>query len=144
MSNPGRSVWKVVWNNFLKSFQPRKNQGDLVGMDNFGNKYFEIAADPSAGKRKPTRWFEPTISDKYDQELSAEWEAWLRGRRNNPPTPGEIAQNLAVSNLKKINAAELEQKHHPGAVPNPEKVQGFPKFDEYEVMPGTHQDKEKK
>ena len=54
-----------------------------MGEDYYGNKYFEIAANPSIGKRKPERWFEPSGEDKeiFDQERTAEWESWLRGRR---------------------------------------------------------------
>lgn len=52
-----------------------------MGEDYFGNKYYEIPANPSIGKRKPSRWFEPSQKDAFDQERTAEWDAWLRGRR---------------------------------------------------------------
>jgi len=40
--------------------------------------------------------------------------AWLRGRRETPPTTEEIMKNLAISDLKKQNAAELEAKEPTG------------------------------
>lgn len=56
--------------------------GNLMGEDYFGNKYFEIPANPNIGKRRPERWFEPSGDrDAFDRELTAEWEAWLRHRR---------------------------------------------------------------
>lgn len=84
MSNPsrGRSVLGMIWNNFRNSIRPRQIRGNLVGEDYFGNKYFEIPANPSIGKRKPERWFEPIGDpDAFDRELTGEWESWLRGRR---------------------------------------------------------------
>lgn len=52
-----------------------------MGEDYFGNKYYEIPANPSIGKRKASRWFEPADKEAFDQERTAEWDAWLRGRR---------------------------------------------------------------
>jgi len=142
-----RNILKMIWTNFMNSLRPRQIKGNLMGKDTFGNKYFEIPADPSVGKRKDSRWFKPTVHDKYDQELPAEWEAWLRGRRKVPPSEEEVLKNQAISDMKKVNAAELEKEYHPekvNALPEPVTSKGFPKYDEYELQPGQHQDREKK
>lgn len=78
---PPRSILKMIFTNFINSFKPRQIKGTYIGEDYFGNKYYEIPPNPSIGKRKASRWFEPIHKDDFDQELSAEWEAWLRGRR---------------------------------------------------------------
>jgi len=144
-----RSILKMIWTNFVNSLRPRKISGNLMGKDNFGNKYFEIPADPSIGKRKDSRWFEPPAKnhlDKFDQDMPAEWEAWLRGRRKVPPTDNEVLQNQAIADMKKVNAAELEKEYNPQkleAPPEPYTSKGFPKYDEYETKPGDKQDKDK-
>lgn len=82
MAKPPRSILKGIFTNFLNSLRPRQIRGNLMGEDYHGNKYFEIAANPSIGKRKAERWFEPSgDKDAFDREITAEWEAWLRGRR---------------------------------------------------------------
>lgn len=78
---PPRSILQMIFGNFLKSFKPRQIRGTYVGEDYFGNKYYEIPPDPSIGKRKASRWFEPTDKEAFDQEITAEWNAWLRGIR---------------------------------------------------------------
>lgn len=82
MSKPPRSVLKFILTNFFNSLRPRQIRGNLIGEDYFGNKYYEIPPNPHLGKRRPERWFVPA-NDKeaFDRELTAEWEAWLRGRR---------------------------------------------------------------
>jgi hypothetical protein len=83
MAREGRPLIRIIIQNFLNSFKPRQIRGDLKGEDYLGNKYYEIPADPSRGKRKPSRWFEPPgkPEDDHGHELTAEWESWLRGRR---------------------------------------------------------------
>lgn len=78
---PPRSIIKMIFGNFLNSFRPRQIRGTYMGEDYFGNKYYEIPANPSIGKRKASRWFEPIDKDDFEQERTAEWDAWLRGRR---------------------------------------------------------------
>lgn len=143
MSGPTRSAWGTVFNNFIKSFRSLKAQhkGDFKGQDNFGNKYYEIPADPQRGRRKTARWFEPPEKDNYGQEISGEWESWLRGRRTEPPTEEEVARNLAIAALKKKNAALLEgkadiQRGHKIEIQDEKGIGSFPKYDEFEIMPG--------
>lgn len=70
---------KIIFQNFINSFRPRQTKGNLMGEDYFGNKFFEIPKAP--GRAKTARWFEPLEKENHEQEMAAEWEAWLRGRR---------------------------------------------------------------
>ncbi|KAL3245002.1 hypothetical protein MRX96_018398 [Rhipicephalus microplus] len=69
MSSPGRGVIARIWRNFLASITTKQLPQREVGRDHFGNKYFEIAADPSRGKRKPRRWFEPRTKDNFAADM---------------------------------------------------------------------------
>lgn len=53
------------------------------GKDYIGNEYYEIPADPSVGKRKASRWYDPPKELDFQDPIPAEWEAWLRMRRCN-------------------------------------------------------------
>lgn len=162
----GRSVFAFIWNNFVNSLKPRQRQGNFVGADYLGNTYFEIPAQPEIGKRRSERWFVPPgkISDGYNQELTAEWEAWLRHRRctkfifltaqytrityiynifnlvtcrNDPPTEKELKQNLAIMNMKKFNASKLDEKFQTTKLE--QQITGasnFPRYDEFERIVG--------
>ena len=128
-----------------------------MGTDPYGNTYYEIAAQPQLGKRRPTRWYNTAETNKkdivardtwagFDAELPSEWESWLRHRRADPPTEREVIQSLAMSEMKKINAAKLEDQRYKemkaaGLDPSPPGLQDhektpYPKYAEYEVMPG--------
>ncbi|EEZ98642.1 NADH dehydrogenase [ubiquinone] 1 alpha subcomplex assembly factor 2 [Tribolium castaneum] len=137
---PARNVWKAVLTNFINSLRPRQIRGNLVGSDYFGNKFYEIPADPSIGKRKASRWFEPPKKDDFQQEMPAEWEAWLRGRRKEPPTDDEVMRNYALMQTKKKNAIAVDAKG--GKMTPMEKgMETFPKRPEFEMIPGQKQDK---
>lgn len=134
MAQPTRSIWGNVLKLFLNSFKPRQFRGTLVGTDYFGNKYYEIKADSSIGKRRE-RWFEPPVKEDFMQEMPAEWESWLRGRRKTVPTEEEIMKNVAIMQIKKRNAIEVDKK---GGLMTPmtKGVETFPKRPEYELIPG--------
>jgi len=142
MANKERGIFRMIFSNFLKTFRPRQMIGTLKGKDQFGNQYYEIPPDPSIGKRRTSRWFVPKIKDKFDEEMPSEWESWLRGRRDTVPTQEEILKNIAISDLKKVNAAALQEKE-PSGIPKPikEGVQAWPKYGEYEIYPGEKSDK---
>lgn len=76
----GRPLIKIIFQNFINSFKPRKWRGTLVGEDYYGNKFYEIKPDEGNTQRQQ-RWFEPPEKENHEQEMAAEWEAWLRGRR---------------------------------------------------------------
>lgn len=132
---PPRRVFLAIFKNFINSLKPRQFRGNLKGTDYFGNKYFEIPANPSTGKRRDSRWFEPPEKDNFEQEMPAEWEAWLRGRRREPPTDEEVMNNLAIMEMKKRNAIVVDAK---GSKPVPltKGMETFPKRPEYEIAPG--------
>lgn len=51
-----------------------------MGTDLYGNKFFEIPVNSSSSRSRPSRWFEPPVKDDFQNEISSEWESWLRGR----------------------------------------------------------------
>ncbi|GJQ68865.1 hypothetical protein Trydic_g6064 [Trypoxylus dichotomus] len=125
----------MIFRNFINSLKPRQISGDLKGTDYFGNKYFEIPANPSVGKRLASRWFVPPEKDNFQQELPAEWESWLRHRRKEPPTEEEVMKNYALMQIKKQRAIEVDKK---GGLPAPlvKGMETFPKRPEFELTPG--------
>uniref|UniRef100_A0A224YUI2 NADH dehydrogenase (Ubiquinone) 1 alpha subcomplex assembly factor 2 n=1 Tax=Rhipicephalus zambeziensis TaxID=60191 RepID=A0A224YUI2_9ACAR len=135
MSSPGRGVIVRMWRNFLSSITTKQGPQREVGRDHFGNKYFEIAADPSRGKRKPRRWFEPRAKDNFSADMPPEWEAWLRGRRSSPPTQEEIAHNEEIKKVKQQRAAlaerNLTEEHQRRGGTQPQLPTGFPMYDDY-------------
>ncbi|GAB6032275.1 Mimitin, mitochondrial [Chamberlinius hualienensis] len=139
----GLVVW--IWNNFKDSIIKKRPSGDLVGKDHLGTQYFEIPADPQGGKRKPSRWFTPRDKLAFDQSMPPEWEAWLRGRRSDPPTQDEITANMAIAQTKKIKAKELEEQEQHRRLdavgPKSDNIpptakKDFPSYKEYEIIPG--------
>ncbi|XP_046428844.1 uncharacterized protein LOC124183826 isoform X2 [Neodiprion fabricii] len=84
---------------------------------------------------------------RWQQEVPAEWEAWLRYRRKEPPSDAEVLQSLALMKTKKKNAAELESaleatrssKSKPA--PLPEAI-GFPTYKDYQYPEGFKDSKE--
>lgn len=53
-----------------------------MGDDYFGNKYYEIPENPGSGRHRAERYFVPKDGKEcFDQELTGEWDAWMRGRR---------------------------------------------------------------
>ncbi|XP_056647357.1 NADH dehydrogenase [ubiquinone] 1 alpha subcomplex assembly factor 2-like [Diorhabda sublineata] len=136
MSHPqSRSIWAMIIKNFINSLKPRQFRGTLVGTDYFGNQYYEIPADPSVGKTRYSRWFNPPKKDDFMQELPAEWESWLRGRRKIPPTDEEIMKNVAIVQMKKKNAIKVNAEA--GQItPMTKGFESFPKRYDYESVPG--------
>uniref|UniRef100_A0A6M2DCX0 Putative mimitin mitochondrial n=1 Tax=Xenopsylla cheopis TaxID=163159 RepID=A0A6M2DCX0_XENCH len=139
---PARNIYLQILKNFVNSFKlGRANmKGNFIGKDYLGNEYYETPADPSIGKRKANRYFQPRIKNKFDQELPAEWEAWLRGRRPEPPTEEEIKENLRIIQMKQKNAKLLEDKFKTdktGVLAKPTAgMESFPKYTEFESVPG--------
>lgn len=135
-----RGIIRMILRNFINSFKPRQIIGNLIGSDYFGNKYYEIPANASIGKRRASRWFEPPKKDDFMQEMPAEWEAWLRFRRLNPPSEDEVMKNLALMQMKKRNAIEIDKQssqvtHMKGG------FESFPQHPDYEEVPGKSTEK---
>ncbi|CAN8004624.1 unnamed protein product [Ixodes hexagonus] len=140
-NNNGRRVVLQIWKNLWASMTSRKPPANEMGRDHFGNKYFEIPAQPSKGKRRPVRWFEPYIKDKFDQEVPVEWDAWLHCRRADPPTEEEILRNIAIMEAKKKSAILLKdaaqkerEERTGGAITSGESGDpaSFPSYPEYQ------------
>ncbi|KAK8735746.1 hypothetical protein OTU49_005299 [Cherax quadricarinatus] len=94
--------------------------------------------DPSKGKRHPKRWFVPPAEMRFDQDLMpAEWDAWLRNRRSEPPSESELKENLIIATMKKQNADNLSNEDGRKVI-SAEKISktSFPVYDEYEKTPG--------
>lgn len=142
-----RQVWRIVFRNFINSLRPKQVTGNNVGKDYIGNTYFEIPANPSEGKRKPSRWYDPPKGQDFQNPIPAEWESWLRMRRKEPPSEEEIAKNVAIAQIKKENAAKIEMKRlaEGGSLPAvPERgPQSYPTYDEYSTgdSEGVHSNK---
>lgn len=105
-----RGVFKMIWNSFISSLKPRYARRKLMGQDYYGTKYYEEEIRYSARKRPP-RYFIPVNKEDFEQELPAEWEAWLRYRRKDPPTREEIDANYQLAMTKKENARKLLETH---------------------------------
>ncbi|KAK9874349.1 hypothetical protein WA026_002699 [Henosepilachna vigintioctopunctata] len=132
---PTRRLWMIVFQNFINSFKPRQISGTLKGTDHFGNKYYEIPRNASVGQQRTSRWYDPPVKDDFMQEVPPEWEAWLRGRRREPPDEEEVLKNLAIMHMKKKNAKIVDAQAGK-KTPMSKGMETFPKYTEYEVSPG--------
>ncbi|KAL3271100.1 hypothetical protein HHI36_021596 [Cryptolaemus montrouzieri] len=133
-NEPTRRVWMIAFQNFVNSLKPRKLSGTLKGKDYFGNKYYEIISD--TGRQRNSRWYDPPVKDDIAQEIPPEWEAWLRGRRREPPSEQEILKNLEIMRMKKKNAIAVEAKAGK-KTPMQKGMETFPEYVEYERVPGA-------
>lgn len=132
---PTRDVFAILFRNFINSFKPRKLNGTLVGTDYNGTRYYEIPPQNHVRNGKASRWFIPQDGEAgFDQQLPAEWESWLRGRRAVPPTEEEVMKNLNLIQTKRENAKLIDS-----GTPTPQKkgMESFPHWPEYEVFPGV-------
>lgn len=131
-----RGVFKILWTSFISSLKPRYFRRTLIGEDYYGTKYYEEEIR-SSKRTRPPRSFEPVNKDDFDQELPAEWEAWLRYRRKEPPTREEVEANYHLAMTKKKNAAALKEKYSRSEeLPTPSTSQSvtpgnFPVYEDY-------------
>ncbi|KAF6199634.1 hypothetical protein GE061_005932 [Apolygus lucorum] len=136
----GRGLIASVLQNFFNSLKPRQVSGKLIGKDYLGNSYYEVKPPVHSSRSRPSRYYIPKDNDatKFDEPLPAEWEAWLRLRRRDPPSTEEVAQNFQLMSSKKIKALEID-KRHKGTEEDDQVVTGiknFPSYGEYEKYPG--------
>lgn len=106
-----RGVFQTIWKSFSESLIPNFTRRKLVGEDYLGTKYYETESRQNSIHKKPNRYFVPVNKDDFEQELPAEWEAWLRQRRKQPPTEEEVNANYQKMIEVKKNAAELDVIH---------------------------------
>ncbi|XP_026572829.1 NADH dehydrogenase [ubiquinone] 1 alpha subcomplex assembly factor 2 [Pseudonaja textilis] len=88
---------------------------EYVGIDHFGNKYYRIPQHKTwAGQNIKERRIVKAVSLKeYQYESGAiptEWEAWMKKRRNNPPTLEESIQNKNYRKEMKAKVEDLGEK----------------------------------
>lgn len=91
-----------------EELEASKRDVRVMGQDYLDNLYYE--RNHSTEPNKVKRWYLPEVQDNWDRPIPPEWEAWLRYRRNDAPTCDEINLNIALAELKKIRAKELEMK----------------------------------
>ncbi|CAB0005641.1 unnamed protein product [Nesidiocoris tenuis] len=146
MSRSRGGLLSKLFDNFVKSIKPLGSKEKIVGTDYLGNTYYEVIPTKNSHRTRASRYYLPKNKDetKFDEPIPAEWEAWLRLRRREPPTAEEIARNLELMRTKKINAAELDRKFAGGgeklSIGQGEQVvtgiKDFPSYEEYEKFPG--------
>ncbi|RDD43650.1 Mimitin, mitochondrial [Trichoplax sp. H2] len=81
----------------------------LVGTDLSGNQYFEI----TAGTDKRIKRIVETGGRECDYvpgSIPVEWEAWLRGKRVEPPTVEELIEREQRAQLLAKRVIALEEK----------------------------------
>ncbi|XP_003745833.1 NADH dehydrogenase [ubiquinone] 1 alpha subcomplex assembly factor 2 [Galendromus occidentalis] len=127
-----RSVLQVLYDNFWNSLR-RQPPLKPVGEDYLGNKYFEFQAGERSGRRSK-RQVQP-VSEEVDYELPFEWEAWLRGRRRDPPTAEEIQERIARQAQAVANAKRLEKDMGKEVIPASTDPHAFPKLGNYSSNP---------
>ncbi|KAB5567265.1 hypothetical protein PHYPO_G00230810 [Pangasianodon hypophthalmus] len=86
-----------------------------VGTDHLGNKYYYIPEQKTwTGRVVRARRFveasNPTEFEYLEGSIPSEWEAWIRGRRKDPPTIEELLKNEVYREQIKIKAQEAEEK----------------------------------
>ena len=138
MSGPpprGLGFLQKIFYNMGRGRHNEKKQR-IVGTDHLGNKYYEIPADPSRGIRRPKRGFENDKTDYSESgtvEIPMEWQAWLRLRRDDPPTPEEVFRNMQIAEIRKQkgDAASRELSSQPdGSASDPKEK--FPRYKDLE------------
>ncbi|XP_015185103.1 PREDICTED: mimitin, mitochondrial [Polistes dominula] len=149
MSGRQRGVFRMIFRDFLASIKPTFNRPKLMGEDYYGTKYYEVAVNATSKKKLPSRYFK-SINDDFEQEIPAEWEAWLRYRRKEPPTYEEIVENYKIAMIKKTNAAKIEAAYkeqkslNEPEIPIEERGQrSFPVYEEYSTT-NTHNEQTSK
>ncbi|XP_017578853.1 NADH dehydrogenase [ubiquinone] 1 alpha subcomplex assembly factor 2 [Pygocentrus nattereri] len=86
-----------------------------VGTDHFGNKYYYIPEQKTwTGRvvraRRLVEASNPSEFEYMEGHIPSEWDAWIRGRRKDPPTIEELLKNECYREQIKIKAKEAEAK----------------------------------
>ncbi|XP_054895323.1 NADH dehydrogenase [ubiquinone] 1 alpha subcomplex assembly factor 2 isoform X1 [Poeciliopsis prolifica] len=86
-----------------------------VGTDHLGNKYYSIPEQKTwTGRQiRARRMVEAANSAEYEYmegSIPIEWEAWMRGRRKEPPSIEELMMHESQMNEVKLKAKEMEEK----------------------------------
>ncbi|XP_072288801.1 NADH dehydrogenase [ubiquinone] 1 alpha subcomplex assembly factor 2 [Eucyclogobius newberryi] len=86
-----------------------------VGTDHFGNKYYIIPKQKTWTGRlvRAKRLVEAANPSEYEYmegNIPIEWDAWIRGRRKEPPSAEELMTNLSNREQVKLRAQEVDER----------------------------------
>ncbi|XP_061585323.1 NADH dehydrogenase [ubiquinone] 1 alpha subcomplex assembly factor 2 [Cololabis saira] len=86
-----------------------------VGTDHLGNKYYFIPEQRAwtGNHIRAKRLVEPanpTELEYMEGSIPMEWDAWIRGRRKEPPSVEELMTNESQRQQIKLKAKEVEEK----------------------------------
>ncbi|KAG9270938.1 NADH dehydrogenase [ubiquinone] 1 alpha subcomplex assembly factor 2 [Astyanax mexicanus] len=86
-----------------------------VGSDQFGNKYYYIPEHKSwtgqvVRARRLVEACNPAEFEYLEGNIPSEWDAWIRGRRKDPPTIEELVRNEEYREQIKLKAQEVEER----------------------------------
>ncbi|KAM7416062.1 hypothetical protein PAMA_018232 [Pampus argenteus] len=86
-----------------------------VGTDHLGNKYYFVPEQKTWTGRlvRAKRMVEaanPTEYEYIEGSIPMEWDAWIRGRRKEPPSIEELVKNESYREQIKLKAKEVEEK----------------------------------
>ncbi|XP_029960823.1 NADH dehydrogenase [ubiquinone] 1 alpha subcomplex assembly factor 2 [Salarias fasciatus] len=85
-----------------------------VGTDHLGNKYYLIPEQKSwTGKHVRAKRMvvaaNPSEYEYIEGSIPMEWDAWIRGRRKEPPSVEELLKNESQREQIKVKAKEVEE-----------------------------------
>ncbi|XP_076587004.1 NADH dehydrogenase [ubiquinone] 1 alpha subcomplex assembly factor 2 [Chaetodon auriga] len=86
-----------------------------VGTDHLGNKYYLVPEQKTwTGRlvraKRMVVAANPTEYEYVEGSIPMEWDAWIRGKRKEPPTIEELLKNEAYREQIKLKAKEVEEK----------------------------------
>ncbi|XP_033828297.1 NADH dehydrogenase [ubiquinone] 1 alpha subcomplex assembly factor 2 [Periophthalmus magnuspinnatus] len=86
-----------------------------VGTDHFGNKYYVVPEQKTWTGRvvRAKRMVEaanPSEFEYIEGSIPIEWDAWIRGRRKEPPSKEELMKNISYREQIKQKAQEVEER----------------------------------
>ncbi|XP_026198773.1 NADH dehydrogenase [ubiquinone] 1 alpha subcomplex assembly factor 2 [Anabas testudineus] len=86
-----------------------------VGTDHLGNKYYLIPQQKTwTGRlvraKRMVVAANPTEYEYIEGSIPMEWDAWIRGRRKEPPTVEELLKNESYREEIKLRAKEVEER----------------------------------
>ena len=137
MSAPrGAGLLSKLVHGLMARTRAENRAGFVAGKDHLGNTYYESPADPSRGIRKPKRWFVGVDEDSWSNPMPAEWEAWLRYRRDQAPTPDEVFANMQLAEQRAKAGEEASQRLSTKAPSKSDSIfERYPRHQDYKSSP---------
>lgn len=94
--------------NLLSVLRPGRR---IVGTDLDGNTYIEVISKRGGRSTVRREVITKLRHEQYeDGSIPIEWEAWIRGKREDPPTHDELIQKMQQRKIVKQRARNLEQE----------------------------------